>query len=312
MPYLQDLVARFWAYRAQRFAGDENVFDEPAPRGLRPPVFLKTSAIKNVLVDPSLRPEQVGIVHAMLPRWERHRWFQSMRSSQALVQSVFGNLRAMGLCNLLQPVQTDEGFQPFGAVTAQGPELTLERKLSTLGEPQPTSVDINVESSPHVAIECKLAEDKVGPCSRPGLGEEETDYCDGTYRQQLGRASRCALTELKIKYWEFVPQLFTWGAGEDHIPCPLRSTYQLVRNVLAASVTPQGAVTDGRAVLLYDARNPHFQPGGQGHEAYVVTKAALHEPCRLQRLTWQAVLKVLRQDHRLNWLTSEIDLKYGL
>jgi hypothetical protein len=59
---------------------------------------------------------------------------------------------------------------------------------------------------------------------------------------------------LKIRYWEYVPQLFHWSALTDVDPCPLAQTYQLVRNLLAVSVKPDGAFDTNNAhvLVIYD------------------------------------------------------------
>lgn len=102
-----------------------------------------------------------------------------------------------------------------------------------------------------------------------------------------------------------------WRADTEHPTCPLRETYQLVRNTLAASFNDDGNLIDGYAVLLYDARNPAFQTGGRGHAAYSSVKAALREPQRLQKMSWQSLLEPLRDHRELEWLMEELCLKYG-
>lgn len=72
------------------------------------------------------------------------------------------------------------------------------------------------------------------------------------------------MSERGIGYWRYVPQLFDWPADVDHSPCPLDLTYQLARNVMAACVRADGAIETERAhaLLVYDAQNPAFRPGG--------------------------------------------------
>ena len=94
--------------------------------------------------------------------------------------------------------------------------------------------------------------------------------------------------------------------------CPLRFTYQLVRNVLAASIDERGEVIPGYAVLLVDERNPAFHANGGGGRVFTDVKAALREPERLQRLSWQTIMEALRKVPRLQWLTTELSAKYGL
>jgi hypothetical protein len=310
--YLVDLVNRFWTYRSTRFANEQAIFDKRDRRGMRPPVLSRNHELRNVIVDPQLSQSEACQVRRMLPPGERHRWFRSMRSSQALVQSVFANLCAMKLCAALQVVTTDEGCHPFQGISPDGSSLTLERSVTALREPRPTSIDISVQGPLNVVIECKLAEPDVGHCSRPKLSEDKPNHCDGSYRCQHGRKERCALAVLGIKYWKFVPRLFKWRADQDQAICPLRSTYQLVRNALAASIGEDGEVVPGFAVLLFDERNPAFHKDGRGGRAFAAVKDALREPDHLQRLSWQTVMQALRKVPRLQWLKSELTEKYGL
>jgi hypothetical protein len=122
------------------------------------------------------------------------------------------------------------------------------------------------------------------------------------------------LTEVGIRYWEFVPQLFSWSADVDLRPCPLRTSYQLVRNILAATARADGGVSGdkGHAVLIYDARNPAFGPEGEGTKAYTATRKALLNSSMLRRCSWQRLVGHLRGKDVLGWLTEELGLKYGL
>ena len=166
-------------------------------------------------------------------------------------------------------------------------------------------------------MECKLTESEVGTCSRPRITEKDPiykrEYCDGRYARQLNRKERCSLTELKIEYWKYIPILFNWTSDIDLDPCPLRDTYQLVRNVLAACVSPDKEVgsESGHAVLLYDERNPAFQSGGKGRREWDTVRKALKNPALLQQCTWQQVMGVMRRDSELSWLTELLQIKYG-
>jgi len=121
-----------------------------------------------------------------------------------------------------------------------------------------------------MAIECKLAEAGFGTCSRPRLKPTDrgfaADHCDVIYTAQRGRSDRCPLTEAGIEYWRYVALLFGWDPDRDHQPCPRGSTYQLVRNVLAAGVGNDGVLRldHGHALILFDQRNPAMAGGGKG------------------------------------------------
>jgi len=244
-----------------------------------------------------------------------------MRSSQALAQSVFANLRAYGRLDLLRDLVTEDG-EPF--IDRDIQDVELEHVVDFLGEERgrETNVDALLRCSRgyRVAFECKLAEEDVGRCSRPELrrGEAanyERDHCDGSYTVQAGRKARCSLTEVGIRYWEHVPALFTWRSEDDHALCPLRETYQLSRNVIAACVDrPTNLVepTNGHAVLLYDARNPAFREEGAGWRAFQQARGALRNPSSLRRGTWQAVASRIREDPVVGWLGEALRAKYGV
>ena len=52
----------------------------------RPPVLAKGFESKNVLVPPD--ESRAAEIRAAIPRKQQHRWFRSLKSSQALAQSV--------------------------------------------------------------------------------------------------------------------------------------------------------------------------------------------------------------------------------
>ena len=163
-----------------------------------------------------------------------------------------------------------------------------------------------------VTVECKFTEAETSPCSRPDLRLDRPEHCDGSYTRQRGRRNRCSLTEIGVRYWEFVPLLFHINADIDHRECPLNATYQLVRNLLATCVSPEGLVLpEARVVLLHDERNPSFQREGIGWAAYHRVKSMLRDPRMLQRATWQNLVRLLQKDPRTEWLAEALDAKYG-
>ena len=99
--------------------------------------------------------------------------------------------------------------------------------------------------------------------------------------------------------------LFQINPDIDHRVCPLNSTYQLVRNLVATCVSAEGLVLpEARVVLMYDERNPSFQPGGSGWTAHHRVKSMLRDPRMLQRATWQNLVRLLRGDPRTMWLAD--------
>lgn len=317
--YLVDLNKIFWSYRQSALGTRPELFDRLGPddahQPRRPPVFLEATEDLNVIVRLGASPEERSEVLRQLHKKRRHTHFGSMKSSQALAQSVFGNLIALRRLNALAGLRADEGKVAFFDSPPPAAIVHLDSPIDHLGEPTSTSVDVVIDGPPRVAIECKLTESEVGPCSRPKLPSSNRKYCNGTYARQKGRDERCSLSAGGVRYWEFVPQLFDWSTGRDHKPCPLKDTYQLVRTVLAACTGRDGSVDtlNAHALLLYDARNPAFRRGGKGSgdKAYDAVTEHLRVPGLLRRCSWQSVVAHLAKATDLDWLVRELDAKYG-
>ena len=282
--YLKSLVHQFWDYAEAELILEEPLLDSEQRDERRPPVFRKDKEARNLLIPPGANSKYRAAVEATIPLKERHRWFRSMKSSQAVAQSVFGNLIVSGKLSLLESLESDQGLPAFCDNLAKA-SVQLEYSVKHLGEPRPTSVDLWVNGSRRIAVECKLTEEDFGTCSRPRLKEGKDsnfsrDHCDGNYTRQRARQSRCSLTEIGVRYWDHVSGLFDWSGNDDLVPCPLSSTYQLVRNVLAACVSPDGYIDTNKAhaLIIYDARNPSFQSGGVANNQWNAARAALKEP----------------------------------
>jgi hypothetical protein len=316
--YKAELNQQYWDYQKSQFPLWQEFFDQPQAQGIRPPVFRKSEAWHNIIVKPNASQQEIDSLQALVPEGDRHKWFRSMNSSQALAQSILGNLAIYGLLSELSELQDDDGLALFGKAQVLPDNFAMEYKIDYLGEPRPTSLDGYIKGDYRVAIECKFTEAEVGTCSRPRLtpvdSNYEREYCNGTYTKQKARKEYCSLTEVGVLYWHYIPQLFQWNSGQDLIPCPLAANYQLVRNILAISISPNGNVssTKGHVVLIYDERNPAFQRGGTGFIAFMETQRALREPTMLRKCSWQRITQHLRSKGTLSWLTEQLKLKYGL
>jgi hypothetical protein len=309
--YSRDLLAGFWNYR-EGHSPDAARYDAVVRSSTRPPVFL--AGDDNVMVPPGADPETTSVIRSAIPKADRHRHFGSMRSSQALAQSVFGGLRALGRIDALSGLVAEDGWPAFFA-SADGINVALEHRVTTLGEQRnrETQVDVWFDGLQRVVVECKLSEERFGSCSRPDLDPEKLSHCSGDYTVQHGRRERCSLTEAGIRYWRHVPDLFEWAADLDHTPCPLRSPFQLVRNVLAACVQADGSlnVENGHALVLYDARNPAFHPGGMADRDWLAVVRSLRHPRTLRRVSWQKLTAHLAAQPDLIWLSDGLAAKYG-
>ncbi len=192
--YNDQLVVRMQSYAHERF--DAALF-ETSSDPHRPPVFLAEHATCNLLLPPDA--DLASSVVKMVPAAARHRWFRSMKSSQALTQSVFGALAATSQLAALGALTAECGRSAF-TETPNLLHMTLEQNVNWLGEPRPTSIDVCFESPQYrIAVECKLSESVFGACSRPRLPRDDPSYCDGTYTVQHGRRARCALTALNVQ-----------------------------------------------------------------------------------------------------------------
>jgi len=314
--YKEELVKRYWAYQQRFFPQIEDCFERPFVPDGRPPVFLQDQAWRNVIAKPGAT--QVEMDRLSNLQTKRHKWFGSMNSSQALAQSVLGNLAIHDHLSCLAELSSDAGEPLLGKAQTAPENFAMEHEIDHLGEPRRTSLDGFLSGAYQVAIECKFTEAEVGACSRPLLtpsdSNYDTDLCDGTFTRQRGRMERCSLTEIGVLYWRYVPTLFDWPSDADQAPCPLRRNYQLVRNVLAVCVRPDGTVSpeSGHVVLVYDERNPAFQASGNGLLAFVETRQALKNSGLLRKCSWQRIIGQLKKKAVLPWLTEQLELKYGL
>jgi hypothetical protein len=200
--YLAELRQTFWAYRRRAFAGADDVFEPYAAEGKDPVVFRAVHAGLNLLIPPAANPETISGLQAMIAPKQRHRDFGSMRSSQALAQSVFAGLATLDRLDVLATLEAEDGFPAFFD-SAAGYAMTLEHQVSALGEPRPTSVDAFFYGPTRVTVEVKFGEEAFGRCSRPGLTPDTPNYmrdhCDGSFTTQRGRTARCSLSERGIR-----------------------------------------------------------------------------------------------------------------
>lgn len=316
--YKADLIQRYWDYQKNQFSAGHNFFERPFVQDGRPPVFIRKEAWRNVIINPDADDLATRRLLALIPEGERHRWYGSMNSSQALAQSVFGNLATYDSLHYLSELEDDEGIPLFGKAQISSDNFKMEHKIDYLGEPRRTSLDGYISGDYRIAIECKFTEQEVGTCSRPRLkatvSNYESEHCNGTYSIQRARRERCSLTEIGVLYWRYVPYLLNCKNDSDYNPCPLNKNYQLVRNILAVGIKPDGtaSVNNGHVILIYDERNPAFQQGGNGLLAYISTQSELQEPTMLRKCSWQRIIKHIRERNILSWLTESLTLKYGL
>ena len=272
----------------------------------RPPVFDRQYADQNILLPPDADDGARSKVIGAVPRHKRHRWFHSMKSSQALTQSVFANLIASGDLHALNDLAADQDLPAFG-IDLNDAEVRLEYDVGHLGEPRPSSIDVFISGARRIAVECKLTETEFGKCSRV------PEHCSGNYERQRGRKEHCHLSEQNILYWKYAPDFFIWKNDRDIFPCPLRFTYQIARNLLAAGVLENGSVAadSSHALIIYDERNPEFGGGGKCRGQFDAACNALKIPSMLRLCSWQSVTGELAKNASTKWLAAQLQNKYG-
>ena len=303
--YLDGLFDRFWNYQEHYFPDFHGKFSNLGRNDQGPPVFRPESGDCNVVAPRGLHEEVLRTIAAS----RRHRWFRSMRSSQALTQSVFGTLIVMDKLNLLSGVRTENGEPAFFGSAPDRDLCHLEHRCLSLGErkDRETQSDVYFDGALPVSVECKFSEDRFGECSqtqlKPDARNFAEDFCDGSYRMQAGRKERCSLSAKGIRYWQKIPMAFQWREEADHPVCPIAAPYQLVRNVLASG--------DGHALLVYDERNPAFRAEGECFLQWSEVHDNLLDRSRLRRCSWQRILKEMERDADLSEFVAELRDKYG-
>ena len=309
--YLEELNAGLWEYAERRHAA---FLERERDDSGRPPVFRPEHADRNVLV-PEGDPERTKTILDCIRPGDRHRWFRSMKSSQALTQSVFGALIAYGRLDVLTRIEAECG-RPAFFDDAGGWECTLEQPVQVLNEPRPTTLDVMLwhPDGRRVVVEAKLSEREFGGCSRRRLAPGEEGYCDGSYTHQQGRRTRCSLTEQGIAYWEHLPKALGWDAEREHIPCEFGQTYQLSRNVLAAQVRHGGERRPelGHATVVYDARNPALRGNGMASQQWKMVAGRVRPEGGLRKVSWENITRELKEQEDMQGLEAELKQKYGL
>ncbi len=314
MSYKQSVTDQLWEYAKSKGTEFAYYLDGGGqPGGDRPPVFNKKYPYLNLIV-PSSVDNLESHRKVLLGNIKKHLWLTSMKSSQALAISVFGNLKSQDQIGILNSVLNKAGESPFAGIDDGVRQLTLEYEVdkAVLNESDhaPTSVDAFITGKPSFYIECKFTETEIGTCSMPisktdkKTKKKNPAQCDGNYNKSNGSVHRCPLTEKGILYWELIPKYFQLENDADLGPCPIRHNYQLVRNCLAAGET------GGRVVLVYDDRNPSFQDGGKGMRAFQSCKELLREPSILQSASWQQINVALKNCEETRWLAEALTQKY--
>lgn len=106
LDYKHDLIERFWEYQKERFPNWERYLEHPEKHHGKP-VFQKEFEHLNVIIKPGIPAFKQSELLDEIPTHQRHRWFRSMSSSQALTLSVFGNLKIFDRLHYLNQLSDD-------------------------------------------------------------------------------------------------------------------------------------------------------------------------------------------------------------
>lgn len=293
--YRNELIARCVEY-GKSFAG---AIDMEHGEGH---VFLPEQANFNLL-DKSLAE--------FIPAHNRHMWFRSMLSSQALAVSVIGTIVQRTGPSLLSELRCDDSLplvpdkHDFQLVGFEYAPTWLE-----LGK-RKSQIDAFIESPGwRLAIECKFTEPDIGHCQMSKDGEPQSAYKDLSGYDFCHRVKFNGAT-----YWCHWPEISSEPIpGVCNDECPLHRTYQIARNVMCASVNPDTRYFDGLgvALLLYDERNPGFQSAGEGYQSCITLRSTLKDPSMLRAATWQSLVGLLRVVGGYEDLLEFLDTKYGI
>jgi hypothetical protein len=192
-PYAQSLTAHLWAYRREAFGDEPDLFDVQYSRLPNPPVFTQASAHRNVIVAED--PDLAAAVLNLLPREKQHRWFRSMKSSQALALSVFGNLKILNRTDCLAEVLDEDGAGPaFRHGIIRSDDLEVEYDVTSLNEIRATSVDLLVSGPTIICVESSYLRRKSG-AAPDQLSRESTPStaADRTLNRKTGPTDVCLL-----------------------------------------------------------------------------------------------------------------------
>ena len=127
--YLSAVVDRFWAYAEREFGDRPELFERSERSPKRSPVFGVGAAEHNLLYPPRAEPKLRHAIVTSLHTSERHRHFASMRSSQALAQSVFGSLAVLGKAGVLAGLSSDDELP----TVRSGVTVQMEYRVEHLG-----------------------------------------------------------------------------------------------------------------------------------------------------------------------------------
>lgn len=201
-------------------------------------------------------------------RWHTDQWTKACdswkrHSSQALAIDVFGTLK---VCPQPERDLILDGLAARFEVPAGGPwhvELEWSDPENAMVENRnhPTQVDaVAFGQRSVIFFECKFAERQLSGCSQVKPLDRGRHrgmvQCNGNFEPQVnpvyGVRASCALSGKGTRYWEMIPDLFGFSAGERIAPCPFAGPhFQWMRNLTVAKLVAKQRGLVGRVVVMY-------------------------------------------------------------
>ena len=254
----------------------------------------------------------MSLIHSNIypPAWDAvkendlfpwHRYAHLPHSSQALAVDVFGTLVSLDQERRNAALSI---LASFLGVSGKGPwsvELEWLDEENRLNEKRRTQVDVLLRGRETVVcVECKFTESAGGACSQAqplSRGRHKGGVqCNGNYEPQTNPvnsvSARCSLTGKGIRYWDFIPDVFSYSAEEEYRPCPFAgAAFQWMRNMVLSRVMTKDEGLRPAFVLMYaDCPTLHMPQylAGQGWRGF--TSTLRDEAIFADALTYQAFI----------------------
>ena len=71
--YREDLLQRYWKYQETQFVNEQSFFDSRHAKPASPPVFIRSKARKNVIINPSASEQETKKLFDLIPEGEFHQ-----------------------------------------------------------------------------------------------------------------------------------------------------------------------------------------------------------------------------------------------
>ena len=204
--------------------------------------------------------------HAAINDWDAFPWHKHKgviqankpHSSQALAIDVFGTIKVSNERDrVLKALAQQCGLASDGPWDLKLEWVDCDNRL---GEKRRTQVDaLAISRRSIILFECKFAEPG-GACSQTRLiadgAHRGKRQCDGYYASKKNpvneKTASCALTAKKIRYWDFIPEIYGADAAREGGPCPFAGdAFQWMRNVVLAAALAKDQALSSAVVCVY-------------------------------------------------------------